>query len=87
MKTKFKETSYPKFHIKFTLDGKPINTLSTRKSLRIMHRIKLSETKFKWDRVFLRIMYDRNLINEGYYFDPKELKSAYHCFMELILTG
>lgn len=49
-----------------------------------MHRIKLSESKFKWDKVFLRFRYDNNSVNEGYYQNYKDLISAYRCFMEIV---
>jgi hypothetical protein len=82
--TKLNKTSYPRFHIEFTLNGKPINSLSTKKSLRILYRIRLSESKFKWDKAYLRFNYNKKSINEGYCFNLKELKSTYRCFMEIV---
>jgi len=78
------EKFYPRFLIKFTLNGKPINSLSTKKSLRILYRIRVSESKFKWDKAFLKFRYDNNFDNEGYYQNPKDLTSAYRCFMEIV---
>jgi len=77
-------TTYPRFQIKFTFKGKPINSLSTKKSLRIMHRIRLSQTEFKWDRAYLKVRYNQDCINEGYYQNTKDLKLAYKCFLEII---
>ena len=76
--------SYPKFHIKFTLKGKVVNCVTSKKSLRIMYRIRLSETKFKWDRAYLKFNYDGGFINEGYFYNLKDLEVAYRCFMEIV---
>lgn len=78
------KSSYPRFHIKFTLNGKVVNCVTSKKSLRIMHRIKLSESKFKWDRVFLRFRYDKDSVNEGCYQNSRDLISVYRCFMEIV---
>ncbi len=79
-----KLTAYPRFHIKFTLDGKPVNCLSTKKLKRILYRIRTFGTKFKWTKCFLKFQYDKKYHNEGSYKNINDLEHAYRCFEELL---
>jgi hypothetical protein len=76
--------SYPRYYIKFYLDGKVVNSLSTKKMKRIIFRIRLSETKFKWNRCFLKFQYDKKFHNAGSYTNLKDLERAYRCFVEIV---
>jgi hypothetical protein len=81
---KNKPISYPRFYLKFTLDGKPINSLATRKLKRILFRIRGFGSKFKWTRCFLKFQYDKKYHNEGSYTNLKDLEHAYRCFEEIL---
>lgn len=84
MTHKNKDIAYPKFVLKFKLGEKWVNTLHTRLSSRIRHRIALSLYKFKWDKSYLEFHYDKKYTNRGYYYNYKELLHAFICFKEII---
>lgn len=84
MSTKNKSISYPRFYLKFYLDGKVVNSLATRKLKRILYRIRLFGTKFKWNRCFLKFQYDKKFHNSGSYTNLVNLERAYRCFEEIL---
>ena len=75
---------YPRYYLKFYLDGKVVNSLGTRKKTRIIFKIRLSATKFKWNRCFLKFQYDKKFYNSGSYTNLKDLERAYRCFVEVL---
>lgn len=81
---KRKVTSYPKYHLTFTVDGKVVNSLWTRKPLRILFRIRLFGAKFKSFKAFLGFYYTPKYCNEGFYTSKHSLEHAYRCFYELL---
>ncbi len=84
MKTKKTKIFVPKFRLIFYLKGKRIKSINTKKLKRIISNIKGYGTSFRWDKAFLKFRYDEDSTNEGYYFNLKELESAYRCFKEIL---
>ncbi len=84
MKTKRSSVSTPRYHLKFYLDHKMVNSLSTKKSKRILLRIRGFGTKFAWDKATLRFNYAPGYSNEGISYTYTELEYCYRCFMEIV---
>lgn len=74
----------PKFCLKFYINGKTIKSVSTKKSKRILLKIKGCGTVFRWDKAFLKLNYGGGFTNEGCYYNFRDLESSYRCFTEII---
>jgi len=74
----------PRFCLKFYLKGKTIKSTSTKKSKKILLKIKGYVISTKWDRACLKFNYRGGFVNEGYFFNLKDLEVAYRCFMEIV---
>lgn len=77
--------SYPRFQIKFILNGTVVNCVTSKKLLRILYRIRHFGANNKWDKAFLRFRYTPKYHNEGYYTNSRDLEHAYRCFEELLV--
>lgn len=84
-KINLQSIKYPKFTIKFFNGEKLVNTLSTKKTKRILFRIRGFGAKNEWSKCFLRFSYTPKYHNEGYYTNVKDLEHAFRCFEELLV--
>ena len=76
--------SVPRFCLKYYLKGKTIKSISTKKSKKILLKIRGYGASIKWDRAYLKFNYGGGFVNEGYFFNLKDLEVAYRCFMEIV---
>ena len=75
--------TYPRYYIKFIFNHKPIRSLHTSKSSRIVYLTCGGNSNFKWNRAYLKIRYTLKYYNDGYYTNKKDLMYAFKYFREI----
>jgi hypothetical protein len=77
--------TYPIYYLKRINKGKVVSFIRTSKKRRISRSINLISFKTKkFDTIYLQIRYSKDYTNEGSYTNKKDLKIAYHAFLEVI---
>ena len=68
------------FHFKGFKKGSRVYQTTRQKKATLLSKAKANFSSDSMDKVYIRVIYGRGRINEGYYFNFKDFKNAYLAF-------
>lgn len=78
-----REDIYPKFVLKVFKDDKVVKRVITTNKSVFNQKLSLTCKVRIYKKFILKVIYGEDIINEGIFTKPNELKTAYHAFLNV----